>query len=154
MASGRFDKQVAAMLAVVLSLLVSAPWASAVRWSPRNFPNPLHDVNSCGRHGKPSWICDPDHVLSEYNQNLVEGSIHEIAEGPYSTAHCSAGYQVVSPHLVLAGLLLSVASHSRVQSILVTLDMNIGGCGTCKRHVPAERQECGRASRVLCQILA
>ncbi|KAL0053404.1 hypothetical protein WJX82_005228 [Trebouxia sp. C0006] len=82
------------MLAVVLPLLVSAPWASAVRWSPQNFPNQSHDVNSCGRHGKPSWICDPDHVLSEYNQNLIEGSIHEIAEGPYSTAHCSAGYQV------------------------------------------------------------
>ncbi|KAL0027686.1 hypothetical protein WJX79_009000 [Trebouxia sp. C0005] len=82
------------MFAVVLSLLLSVPWASAVRWSPQSFPNPLHDVNSCGRYGKPSWICDPDHILSEYNQDLVEGSIHEIAEGPYKTAHCSAGYQV------------------------------------------------------------
>ncbi|DBA78180.1 TPA: hypothetical protein ACH3X2_008143 [Trebouxia sp. C0005] len=91
---GVLTKQDPAMFAVVLSLLLSVPWASAVRWSPQSFPNPLHDVNSCGRYGKPSWICDPDHILSEYNQDLVEGSIHEIAEGPYKTAHCSAGYQV------------------------------------------------------------
>ncbi|KAL3139146.1 hypothetical protein ABBQ32_005931 [Trebouxia sp. C0010 RCD-2024] len=75
---------------------------SAKQWSPLNFPNPVKDIRLCGRGGKPSWICDPDHVLSEYSQNVIEGSIHEIAtaQDPYRSAHCpkpspdAAGYQV------------------------------------------------------------
>lgn len=92
----------AAGLAVVLCLLAFASLALAKPWTPQNFPNPETDVTSCGRNGKPSWICDPDRILSEYSQDIVEGSIHEIAaaKSPYRPANCpdlppdAAGYQV------------------------------------------------------------
>ena len=93
--------------------------ASAKRWSPHNFPNPVKNVRQCGRGGKPSWICDPDHVLSEYSQNVVEGSIHEIAtaQDPYRSAHCPSseppGYQVGDRFLFHQGtrLRLPKANH-------------------------------------------
>ena len=76
--------------------------AYAAQWSPQDFPDPVKNVHQCGRGGKPSWICDPDHVLSDYSQNVVEGTIHEIAaaQDPYRSAHCpksssdAPGYQV------------------------------------------------------------
>ena len=86
----------------LLCLCAAVVSASAAQWSPESFPNPLKDVRRCGRGGKPSWICDPDHVLSDYSQNVIEGIIHEIAaaQDPYRSAHCPAsasdapGYQV------------------------------------------------------------
>ena len=92
----------AAGLVAVLCLLAFASLASAKQWAPQNFPNPATEVTSCGRNGKPSWICDPDRILSEYSQDVVEGSIHEIAaaKSPYRPANCpdlppdAAGYQV------------------------------------------------------------
>ena len=76
--------------------------AYATQWSPQSFPNPVKNVQQCGRGGKPSWICDPDHVLSDYSQNVIEGTIHEIAaaQDPYRSALCptspsdAPGYQV------------------------------------------------------------
>ena len=92
----------AAGLTAVLCLMMIVSSVSARQWSPQSYPNPELDVNSCGRDGKPSWICDPDQILSEYSQNTVEGSILEIAaaKAPYRPAHCpdlppqAAGYQV------------------------------------------------------------
>ncbi|DBA84123.1 TPA: hypothetical protein ACH3X1_006599 [Trebouxia sp. C0004] len=97
-----FRHHSAAGLAAVLCLLIFASLASAKQWSPQNFPNPATDVTLCGRNGKPSWICDPDRILSEYSQDVIEGSIHEIAaaKSPYRPANCpdlphdAAGYQV------------------------------------------------------------
>lgn len=98
----QFRHRSAAGLVATLCLLAFASLTSAKQWSPQNFPNPATDVTSCGRNGKPSWICDPDRVLSEYSQDIVEGSIHEIAaaKSPYRPANCpdlppdAAGYQV------------------------------------------------------------
>ena len=89
-------------LVAALYLLAFASLTSAKQWSPQSFPNPATDVTLCGRNGKPSWICDPDRILSEYSQDVVEGSIHEIAaaKSPYRPANCpdlpadAAGYQV------------------------------------------------------------
>ncbi len=99
-------KSTTAAIATVLCLVASSSVASAEQWSPQNFPNPLSDVKLCGRNGNPSWICDPDHILSKYSQNVVEGNIHEIAvaKDPYRPANCpnlprdAAGYQVNNVH--------------------------------------------------------
>ncbi|KAL6754945.1 hypothetical protein V8C86DRAFT_2688347 [Haematococcus lacustris] len=58
-------------------------------WTPARYPNPTVDVGLCGR-GKPSWICDPDHVLSTNGANVVEGVIKLIASGeaPYVQQPC------------------------------------------------------------------
>ena len=90
--------------ALVTSLLAVACVysVSAKQWSPQSFPNPLTDVNLCGRGGKKSWICDPDRILSESSQNVVEGTVRDIAvaKSPYGPSDCpdlpegGAGYQV------------------------------------------------------------
>lgn len=33
-------------------------------WAAENFPNPVIDVDYCGRNSTPSRICDPEHVLT------------------------------------------------------------------------------------------
>ncbi len=33
-------------------------------WAVENYPNPLIDVNKCGRNGKQSYVCDPDGILT------------------------------------------------------------------------------------------
>ena len=34
-------------------------------WTKEIFPNPQTDIeiDHCGRHCKPSWICDPEHLI-------------------------------------------------------------------------------------------
>lgn len=104
--------------------------AVAEQWTPQNFPNPVTDVSRCGRGGKPSWICDPDHVLSDYSQNVVEGSIHEIAaaQDPYRSAHCpqsssaAPGFQVGQGCLCHCGFVVSKwCDHNRVFQVAVAL---------------------------------
>lgn len=84
-------------------LAVICAFASAAApWTPSAYPNPMQDVQSCGRNGKASWICDPDHILSEYSADVVEGTIKDIlqARDPYHRSPCSGlppdspGYQV------------------------------------------------------------
>ena len=88
-----------------LALLALCSLASAASpWTPQAYPNPTKDLQSCGRHGKPSWICDPDHILSEYSADVVEGTIKDIlqARDPYRRSPCpnlpveAPGYQVSS----------------------------------------------------------
>lgn len=35
-------------------------------WTKEVFPNPQRDIeiDHCGRHCKPSWICDPEHLIN------------------------------------------------------------------------------------------
>jgi hypothetical protein len=45
-------------------------------WDAEHFPNPQVDVQKCGRNGKVSFVCDPDHVLS---QNEGKSDIFNIS---------------------------------------------------------------------------
>ncbi|KXZ41529.1 hypothetical protein GPECTOR_413g260 [Gonium pectorale] len=80
-------------------LLIAAPAAWA-RWTPRNYPNPMRDVETCGRRGVTSWVCDPDGVISYESANVVEGLIKKIHAGlpPFSLGPCGRagpqGFQV------------------------------------------------------------
>ena len=83
-------------------LVLCSVAAAAAPWTPQAYPNPTKDLQSCGRNGKASWICDPDHVLTEYSADVVEGTIQDIlqARDPYSRSPCpnlppdAPGYQV------------------------------------------------------------
>lgn len=53
--------------------------------------NPRTDVGSCGRNNQPSYICDPDHVLSIGQDDALESqimSIHSSTHCPCSDATC------------------------------------------------------------------
>ncbi|GIL83335.1 hypothetical protein Vretimale_11310 [Volvox reticuliferus] len=85
----------------LLGFLIFISLARAARkWSPENYPNPMNDVNSCGRRGVSSWVCDPDGVLTYESANVVEGVIKKIYAGepPYALGPCGnlglKGYQV------------------------------------------------------------
>jgi hypothetical protein len=53
-----------------------------------NYPNPMTDVDKCNpQRGVPSWICDPDQVLSKEGGDVVEGVIKLIAAGEPTCAH-------------------------------------------------------------------
>ena len=84
-------------------------------WSPANFPNPQTDPARCGRPGvAKSWVCDPDHILSQRSRNVVEGILQNIAgaRDPYAQAsdcgsgrRLNEGYQVSCvSRLHLAGI--------------------------------------------------
>lgn len=114
----------------LLAMLVVA--CAAVPWTPQAFPNPTKDVRLCGRNGKPSWICDPDHVLTEYSADVVEGTINEIlqARDPYRKSPCPSlppdtpGYQVPTCLMLLSlppccnPVMKSVVAMHRLQSPL------------------------------------
>ena len=36
------------------------------KWTETNIPNPQADTCECGRNGKASFVCDPNHLLSTY----------------------------------------------------------------------------------------
>lgn len=66
-------------------------------WTPETFPNPMKDVDLCGRRGQTSKICDPDGIISYEAANKCEGIIQSIEKLTVaSLAHvpCSVGYQV------------------------------------------------------------
>lgn len=42
---------------------------SEEKWTAENFPNPVTDVEHCGRGCKPSRVCDPDNVVSHNEGN-------------------------------------------------------------------------------------
>ena len=48
-------------------------------WTPDKFPNPAVDVNSCGRGGHFSRICDPDSVLTATDGDGIDQSLNDIA---------------------------------------------------------------------------
>ena len=35
------------------------------KWQISAFPNPRVDLDSCGRFGKTSWVCDPENILTK-----------------------------------------------------------------------------------------
>ncbi len=39
--------------------------SETVTWRKEKFPNPQIDVTLCGRSDNPSWVCDPDHLLTQ-----------------------------------------------------------------------------------------
>ncbi len=90
------------LLGVAVRVFAGPPWA------PDSFPNPKIDTDKCGRGGKKSNICDPDHVLTAQGADRVEGILIEIYEGadPYVRAPCGAtglqGYQVTRQHALWA----------------------------------------------------
>lgn len=91
------------------------------RWSPEDLPNPQKDFRQCMR-GVRSSICDPEGILTNEQQNMVDGLINEIASGaaPFKTAECGGGgqqgYQV--------GLQLRLHAHAYA-------------CGSAVLQVPA-----------------
>eukprot|EP00951_Prasinocladus_malaysianus_P045543 scaffold607966_cov55-Prasinocladus_malaysianus.AAC.1 len=58
-------------------------------WTPKTLPNPWTNHEACNRP-HPSWVCDPDGLMSEQDQNLVEGITKAIAQGdePYALLPC------------------------------------------------------------------
>ena len=109
---------------LLLCTLIASCYAK--EWSPQHFPNPVKDVRLCGRNGRSSWICDPDRILSEYSQDVVEGTIHQIAvaQDPYRAAHCphpspdTPGFQVnLLFCLVLKSFFISIYSYTSLQHV-------------------------------------
>jgi hypothetical protein len=81
------------LLPAVLALAQNAP--KRKRWTQEAFPNPNKDFEKCGRPVKSS-ICDPESILTNEQQNMVDGLVNEIARGssPFRKAACgSAGDQ-------------------------------------------------------------
>ena len=45
----------------VNNLTVTVP----ISWKPEIYPNPQTDPHKCGRSNKPSFVCDPNNIISE-----------------------------------------------------------------------------------------
>lgn len=87
----------------------------------KNFPNPTSDPAACNRPpGRPSWLCDPDGILSEGAADEIEGVLRDVAlaKKPFAKSSCAsssgsgqrAGFQVALA--TLARLDLSATSSS------------------------------------------
>ena len=65
-------------------------------WKKNEFPNPTRDVESCGRGGVVSWICDPDRILSHDQANRVEELLHSVRQSTVSGcgSDSSPGFQI------------------------------------------------------------
>ncbi|XP_052088059.1 uncharacterized protein LOC127725242 [Mytilus californianus] len=52
------------------------------QWNKDNFPNPQTDtkLDYCGRNCKSSWICDPDHILSQEEADSIDNTINKTAQ--------------------------------------------------------------------------
>eukprot|EP00891_Asterochloris_glomerata_P009350 jgi/Astpho2/9350/fgenesh1_pg.00142_%23_25_t len=95
---------------LILCLLSSVALAGG--WTPGSFPNPIRDLQKCGRQGpdgarKASWICDPDNILSEGGANEVEGIMADIAKGtsPYVPDACMPSDTAVPGYMVAVALM-------------------------------------------------
>ncbi len=51
-----------ALLFLVLSAQLKV--ALPILWKAKDFPDPQRNLNSCGRNGKQSYVCDPDGILT------------------------------------------------------------------------------------------
>ena len=96
---------------LILCLLSSVALAGG--WTPGSFPNPIKDLQKCGRQGhdgarKASWICDPDNILSE-------GAVQQ------STAVCCAGCACALRHACLPLLLTSAGGANEVEGIMADI---------------------------------
>ncbi|XP_038050792.1 uncharacterized protein LOC119723947 [Patiria miniata] len=85
----------------VLAMLIISSWAA--RTFPSDvYPNPQEDLYRCGRRGRPSWVCDPDQVLS-FNEaedvNTALGNIRletdcSCSNSALCSNHSSHGFSV------------------------------------------------------------
>ncbi|GMH38633.1 hypothetical protein BSKO_06517 [Bryopsis sp. KO-2023] len=84
----------------VFCVFLSLQAAVSAVWTVENYPNPQKDLQSCGRNGTRSWICDPNGFLPDSEQNIVEGLLKKIAlaKESYSKSPCPSekipGFQV------------------------------------------------------------
>lgn len=90
----------AAALRVAVGAVLVALAFGEHAWRPQDLPSPFNDTNGiCGNEGRPSPICDPDHVLSERTRRRYEHLFQVI--GNVSRKHAGAckerftGFQVV-----------------------------------------------------------
>lgn len=60
------------------SLLLLFIIPQLLAWKASEFPNPNRDVESCGRGGVKSWICDPDIVLKKEEADILEEKLRNI----------------------------------------------------------------------------
>lgn len=91
---------------VALLVLCLQAWSSRATnaadhklWNPQTYPNPVVDLELCGRKGVKSWICDPDGIITYESANVVEAVLRKIRRGeaPYSKMSCGGeqtGFQV------------------------------------------------------------
>lgn len=72
-------------------LLGLASVALCLGWTPETIPNPWELPEACGR-AVSSWVCDPDRVMTQSDQDLVEGLIKKISLGsePYKSLQCGS----------------------------------------------------------------
>ena len=49
-------------------------------WYKEDFPDPTIDVETCGRRGKVSWICDPENILSYGAADKIEELLYSIVK--------------------------------------------------------------------------
>ncbi|XP_078697164.1 uncharacterized protein LOC144925124 [Branchiostoma floridae x Branchiostoma belcheri] len=55
--------------------------AHGKEWKKYSYPDPQQDLLECGLNGIPSWICDPDQVLSEEQVSDVHSRLEELNSG-------------------------------------------------------------------------
>ena len=49
-------------------------------WYKEDFPDPTIDVETCGRRGKVSWICDPENILSYGAADKIEELLYSVVK--------------------------------------------------------------------------
>lgn len=54
-----------ALSVFVALLLVGTSHCLMVEWEAQDYPNPMFDMEKCGRHiGRRSYVCDPNGIIS------------------------------------------------------------------------------------------
>lgn len=81
--------------------------------------NPRIDVGICGRNNQPSYICDPDHILSGGQDDALESqilSIHDSTLCPCSDALCKSSG---------SGYLITIAIVNKMNLTVIPTDKNV-----------------------------
>ncbi len=75
--------------------IMSATHGLVNAWNRTSYPNPQLNPMACGRQ-EPSWVCDPDALMSSVGQLRLDAAIRHIANGsnPFARSPCSPGYRV------------------------------------------------------------
>ncbi|XP_064617870.1 uncharacterized protein LOC135481992 [Liolophura sinensis] len=95
-------KPLLCMVVVVIATVHAqiAPTQIPLKWHWSQFPNPQNEFGRCGRN-KPSYICDPNHLISYKGANAIDRLINQTLTD--STCPCGAqscirskrsGYQI------------------------------------------------------------
>ncbi|XP_076076512.1 uncharacterized protein LOC143047362 [Mytilus galloprovincialis] len=116
------------------------------QWKVQEFPNPIYQVEDCGRSAdvEKSWICDPNKVISEQDVNDISDKLVEI----YTNSRCNCamcinnrtGYVVmvaIMPKMYriinASNSMSDIIQDARVYSYY--LSMYWGSFATCKQLV-------------------